>query len=128
MRPGEARGGRDLTQTGSKRWSEKARRAADGAREHMREARERWQGGSRGSSSAGPPPDVQTGAERREGPAELGELPSACDRGEAVESGTEQPRERRDRQRADLEYAVRLLKESSKTLDEVRAHEVRDLH
>ena len=112
-----------MTQTGSKRWSEKARRAADGAREHMREARERWQAGSRGSSSAGPPPDAHTRAERRDGPAELGEVPSEAGRGEAVESGAEQPRGRRDRQRADLEYAMRLLKESSKTLDEVRAHE-----
>jgi hypothetical protein len=114
-------GGNDLTPT-SNRWSERARRATEGAREHMREARERWQGRNLGSSAMEAPAEAQTTAGRHEGPAvERGEVPSATGRGEAVTPPTEQASRRRDSQRADLAYAVHLLQESSKILDEARA-------
>jgi hypothetical protein len=109
-----------MTEVSSNGWSERARRAADAAREHMREARKRWQGGAPGPNEAGSPPQTRAGR-KDERASESRENAPVTGQDDADMRATEEAGETGGGQRADLAYALRLLEEGSKSLEEARS-------
>jgi hypothetical protein len=109
-----------MTQVSSNGWSERARRAADAASEHMREARKRWQEGAPGSNEAGSPPQTKTGRKDVRA-SESREKAPVTRQDDGVMRATEEARGRGGGQRADLASALRLLEEGSKSLEEARS-------